>query len=499
LKRIILKPGEERRLLGGHPWVYDNEVARILGPAGPANLEMGELADVESSRKEYVGRAFVNPRSKIIARIYSPSKEGVDKGFFKRRLRESINRRFLDPGLSGPPFAGDRIGGALDLYRESARIIFGEADFLPGLIVDRFVGWALEDAEAAVPERPLRFETVEARLGPPRSWLSIQFLICGMDRRREEILAALEEVLGRDIPALPPGTGKFREAAEGSQGAAPLGLPEGIIERSGARVREQEGLPPREGLLRGSLPPAGILIFENGFPFCVRLEEGQKTGHFLDQKENRLRAAVLALGGSALPAGEMPAGAAGRETAPRREFRVLDACAYTGGFGIHAARLGTAAGVHTAVTALDVSAAALELVRKNAALNGVEDRINPVEADIFDALPRYERSGERFDLIILDPPAFAKSRTALEGALRGYKEINLRAIKLLTREGLLVSCSCSQALDEGRFKRMIAEAAADAERRLVQTDFCYQAADHPILVGYDESLYLKCGYYRVRP
>jgi 23S rRNA (cytosine1962-C5)-methyltransferase len=497
LKRIILKPGEERRLLRGHPWVYDNEVARILGPAGPASLDMGELADVESSRKEYLGRAFVNPRSKIIARIYSPSKEGVDKGFFKRRFRESINRRFLDPGGAGPGSAG-----ALDLYRESARLVFGEADFLPGLIVDRFVGWALEDAEAAVPERPLRFETLEARLGPPRSWLSIQFLISGMDCRREEILPALEEVLGRDMPALPPGPGSFGEGAEGPQGeaaaplelrAAPLGPPCGIIEKSGAKVRELEGLPLREGLLRGTFPPSGILIFENGFPFCVHPEEGQKTGHFLDQRENRLRAAVLALGGSALPAG-----AAVRETPPRREFRVLDACAYTGGFGIHAARLGAAAGVDTAVSALDVSAAALETLRKNAALNGVGDRVEAAEADIFDALPRYERARERFDLIILDPPAFAKSRTALEGALRGYREINLRAIKLLARGGALVSCSCSQALDEGRFKRMIEEAAADAERRLVRIDFRYQAADHPILVGYDESLYLKCGYYRVR-
>jgi 23S rRNA (cytosine1962-C5)-methyltransferase len=508
LKRIILKPGEERRLLGGHPWVYDNEVARILGPAGPAILEPGELADVESSRKEYVGRAFVNPRSKIIARIYSPSKEGVDKGFFKRRFREALNRR------------------SLDLYRESARIVFGEADFLPGLIVDRFVGWALEEAEAAVPERPLRFEAVEARLGPPRSWLSVQFLTYGMDSRREEILQALEEVLGRDSPAFSPGTDLTASGTElafpgteltasgteltapgteppasGTEPAplglraAPLGLPSGIIEKSGAKVRELEGLPPGEGLLRGSVPASGILIFENGLPFCVHPGEGQKTGHFLDQRENRLRAAVLALGGAFLPAALLEG--AVRETRPCREIRVLDACAYTGGFGIHAARLGAAAGIYAEVSALDVSAAVLETALKNAALNGVEDRIKAVEADLFDALPRYERAGERFDLIILDPPAFAKSRSALEGALRGYKEINLRAMKLLTRGGLLVSCSCSQALEEGRFKRMIAEAAADAERRLVQIDFRYQSSDHPILVGYDESLYLKCGYYRV--
>jgi 23S rRNA (cytosine1962-C5)-methyltransferase len=274
-----------------------------------------------------------------------------------------------------------------------------------------------------------------------------------MDRRREEILAALEELTERYVPAE---TGRS------------LGLPAGMVEKSAARVRELEGLPLREGPVRGSFPAGGIVIFENGFPFMVHLEEGQKTGHYLDQRENRLRAAAFASGG-----------------------RVLDACSYTGGFAIHAARFGA-----LSVNAVDVSAEALEVVRKNARLNGVEDRITPVEGDVFEVLRGYERARERFDLIILDPPAFAKSRNALEGALRGYKEINLRAIKLLSPGGVLVSCSCSQVLSEGRFKAMIAEAATDAERRLIQLDFRYQGADHPILLGYDESLYLKCGCYR---
>jgi 23S rRNA (cytosine1962-C5)-methyltransferase len=405
----------------------------------------------------------VNPRSSIIARIYSPSKEGVDKGFFKRRFREALGRRLC--GEAGP-----------DPCRESMRLVFGEADFLPGLIIDRFVGWPGESPEpAALPLalsldspltgqpalpslRPLTFEAAEAALGPPRSWLSVQFLTWGMDRRRDEILRALEEFLVRDVP--------------GGQG--PLGLPEGIIERSAAKVREREGLEPREGLIAGSFPPGGIVIFENGFPFVVRPGEGQKTGHFLDQRENRLRAAAFAKG------------------------RVLDLCAYTGGFGIHAARLGTARGQDVRVTAVDSSQSALDLIPVNAELNGVADRIAVLKADIFDILPRLERdSKERFDLIVLDPPAFAKSRSALEGALRGYREINLRAIRLLAPGGVLVTCSCSFALDEGRFKRLITEAAADAGRRLVQLDFRYQAADHPILLGYDESLYLKCGYYRV--
>jgi 23S rRNA (cytosine1962-C5)-methyltransferase len=275
-----------------------------------------------------------------------------------------------------------------------------------------------------------------------------------MDKRREEILAAMEEVLEWYAPAE---TGR------------PLGIPEGIVEKSAARVRELEGLPLREGLIKGSFPGGGIVIFENGLPFMVHLEEGQKTGHYLDQRENRLRAAAFAAGG-----------------------RVLDCCSYTGGFAVHAARSGA-----QSVIALDASAGVQEMVRKNARLNGVEDRINPVEGDLFETLRSYERARERFDLIILDPPAFAKSRSALEGALRGYKEINLRAIKLLVPGGVLVTCSCSQALTEDRFKALIADAAVDAERRLIQLDFRYQGADHPILLGYEESLYLKCGYYRV--
>ncbi|MDR3167296.1 MAG: class I SAM-dependent rRNA methyltransferase [Treponema sp.] len=456
MKRIILKPGEERRILAGHPWVYDNEVARILTPIPggfkslrPEELEGGELADVESSGKTYLGRGFVNPYSKIFVRIYSPSKEGVDKGFFKGRFRAALNRRL-------PKY---------DLLRESARIVFGEADFLPGLIVDRFVGWPGEAVTGLLGEgpgsgsagEPLSFEKTEAVLGPPLSWVGIQFLAWGIDKRREEILAALEEVLETYVPA---GAGR------------PLGLPAGIAEKSAPRARELEGLPqlpPGEGPVRGSFPAGGILIFENGLPFMVPLEAGQKTGHYLDQRENRLRAAAFAAGG-----------------------RVLDCCSYTGGFAIHAARFGA-----SSVIALDESAEALKMAGENAHLNGVEDRVTLAEGDVFELLRSYERRKERFDLIILDPPAFAKSRSALEGAIRGYKEINLRAIKLLSPGGVLVSCSCSQALAEGRFKALITEAAADAERRLIQLDFCYQGTDHPILLGYDESLYLKCGYYRV--
>jgi len=451
MKRIILKAREERRILSGHPWVYDNEIAGVLdAKAKPAVLEPGELAEVESSHKEYLGRAFVNPNSKITARIYSPSKEGVDKGFFKRRIRKAILARF------------NCARSCYNLYRESARLVFAEADFLPGLIIDRFVGWPLDALiDAAVKERPLSFENAMA-LSPPASCISIQFLAYGMDSRRDLILDALEEVLA--APLLP--------------GLEPLGAPTGIVEKSGAKVRELEGLPLREGLVRGNFPPSGIIIFENDLPFAVHLEEGQKTGHFLDQRDNRRLAAAYLSGLS-------------REEKGDSGPRVLDAFSYTGGFGIHAARAGA-----ESVVCVDVSAVALETVKVNAALNGVSDRIKTVEADVFEYLRSAERRKECYDLVILDPPAFAKTRPSLEGAIRGYKEINLRAISLLSKKGVLATSSCSQAMDEANFKKMITEAAANAGRRLVETDFRCQSADHPILVGYDESSYLKCGFYK---
>jgi 23S rRNA (cytosine1962-C5)-methyltransferase len=442
--------------LQGHPWVYDNEIARVLaGPgaaAAGAALLPGEIADVESSRKTYIGRAFVNPNSKITARIYSPSKEGADKGFFRRRIREALRRRLLPPCSLAPG-------------RESARVVFGEADFLPGLIVDRFTGWARSAFEEAFrpadsPADAPSFKDAKALLGPPSSWLSVQFLAWGVDARREDILAVLEEAF---VPSA--GDGASPDGAADTTFSAP----QGIIEKSAVKAREMEGLPPAEGVIRGNVPEGGIVIFEDGFPFLVELQEGQKTGFYLDQRENRRLAARYAA-----------------------SSRVLDVCSYTGGFSIHAARAGA-----LRVTAVDVSAGALKTLAFNAALNGVRGKISLVEGDLFESLRRMERQKERFDLVILDPPAFAKSRSALEGALRGYREINVRAMKMLEPGGVLASCSCSHALEEDRFKRMIAEAACDAGRSVHQLDFRTQSPDHPVRAGYGESYYLKCGFYRM--
>ncbi|MHC6203136.1 class I SAM-dependent rRNA methyltransferase [Breznakiellaceae bacterium SP9] len=443
MKRIILSPTEEDRILLGHPWVYDNEVAQVLNNGRPAQLKAGETVDVEAGEatphKRYLGRALANPASKIIARIYSPSKEGIDVGFFKRRIREALERRVP----------------AFHLNSESARIVFGEADFLPGLIVDRYVGWPLAAIEQGI-EHPVTFEQAAKMLGPPESWLGIQFLSYGMDQRRDAILCALQETLDW-----------FRPSLE----SEPLGKPTLIIEKSSSRVRELEGLPLQEGLLQGSVPDSPLVIFENALPFALNVMQGQKTGHFLDQRQNRLALSRFAKG-----------------------KRVLDAFSYTGGFGIHAARIGDAA----AVIMADSSGAALETARLNCTLNGLEQNaVTTIETDVFELLRAYERSKESFDLIILDPPAFAKSHSSITEALRGYKEINVRALKLLTKRGVLLSCSCSQALSEERFTRMIAEAAQDAGRRLYQLAMRGQSPDHPILLGYDESRYLKCGIYQV--
>ena len=454
MKRIILRQGEEDRILLGHPWVYGNEIDSVLEGKEQSQLVPGECADVESSRKKYLGRAIVNPNSKITARLYSPSKEGIDKGFFKRRIREAVLKRKFFRNLSV----------------ESARLVFAEADFLPGLIIDCFAGWPLAEIEAAVTQRPLTFELLQSALGAPRFWLSVQFLVWGMDSRKEMIIEALQEVITIAASA---------DTKDGEVYPAAF-VPEsslcGIIEKSAAHVRELEGLPLREGVLQGSFPETGIVIFEGGLPFIVDCAQGQKTGFFLDQRDNHILCGKYA---------EMLQ----KETG--KELRILDACSYTGGFGLHAI------GYQGKLTMLDVSAAALETAKKNAMLAGAADRVTAAEANVFDELRNLVKRKEQFDMVILDPPAFAKSRSSLEEALRGYKEINLRAIRLVRCGGVFITCSCSQAVDEIIFRQTITDAAADAERRLIQLDFRFQAQDHPVLTGYGESLYLKCGFFRV--
>ncbi|MGO8695474.1 MAG: class I SAM-dependent rRNA methyltransferase [Rectinemataceae bacterium] len=402
--RLILKPKEDIRLRGGHPWVYDNEIASIEGEPTP-----GSEIEVFDARRRLIGVAFYNPASKIRARIYSRSPRPADEAFFEETLARALEwrRRFFDP------------------ERQSLRIAFGEADCLPGLIIDSFVGVAESAGEKCVRGR----------------WISAQFLSLGVESRKKEILAALKHVFPFD----------------------------GMAERSDASVRALEGLPLFSGKLDGDIPER-ILIEENDLRFAVDLLGGQKTGWFLDQRANRAAAARFALNS---------ASGGGR--------RVLDAFCNSGGFALACAAAGA-----SEIVAVDSSPEALASAQANAALNGFSERVHVIEANVFDQLRSFERAHERFGLIILDPPAFAKNRASVEAAGRGYKDLNLRALRLIEAGGVLVTCSCSYWFDRERFARMLEESAEDAGRRLRMIEERTQDLDHPIISGYGESRYLKC-------
>jgi len=381
---VHLRRGEGQRLLAGHPWVYQTEVEEIRGDIVP-----GAIVDVVDHRGKFLGRGYLNPASQILVRLLTTKEEPIDRTFFRRRLEDAweYRRRFL-PDV------------------QAYRLVFGEADFLPGLIVDRF-----------------------------GDYLVLQTLALGIDRWKDEIVDLLREMLH----------------------------PVGIYERNDAPVRELEGLPLRKGFL-GPPFPTPIQIEENGLKILVDVEKGQKTGYFLDQRENRAAIRPYARG-----------------------KRVLDCFCHTGGFSLNAAAAGA-----RSVVAVDSSAEALAGVRENARLNHLEEKITTVEANAFDFLRTAQSQGEKYDLIILDPPAFAKNRNALEGAIRGYKEINLRAMKILPPGGILVTCSCSHHLSRELFWAVLKEASRDTRRRLRLLEERTQGRDHPVLFGYDESYYLKC-------
>ncbi len=404
--RAILRPREDLRIRWGHPWIYDNEIARVEGdPAA------GSEVAVFDSRGSSLGKGFYNPASKIRLRLYSRAGEKANSAFLEKTLHEALawRKRWFDE------------------TRQSIRVVFGEADNLPGLIVDLFNGWSGEKDENSGPG--------EYKPGREGRWLSCQFLSLGVELRKAEIVKALVTVFS----------------------------PDGISERSDAPVRALEGLEPAAGLLWGSVPST-VLIRENEALFAVDLAEGQKTGWFLDQRANRAAAARYASGA-----------------------KVLDVFCNQGGFGIACALTQA-----ESVVAVDSSGVALAAAARNAALNGVQSLFTTVEANAFDYLRVLEKEKAKFDLIILDPPAFAKSRSNVESAYKGYKEINLRAMRLLSRGGILVSCSCSYWFDAARFDSMLVDAASDCGRRLRLLESRTQDLDHPIVSGYGESNYLKC-------
>ena len=381
--KIILRKGAQHRVEAGHPWVYQTELDAVEGDFAP-----GDIVDVYNFRRRFIGRGYINPRSQIIVRILSREQEPIDREFFRRRLAAAWQwrQRFV----SEP---------------EYCRLVFGEADFLPALIVDKF--------------------------GP---YLVIQTLALGIDIYKDMIVGILEEMFS----------------------------PAGVYERNDVPVRELEGLEQRKGFLRGEFPTV-IEVRENGIPFYADIENGQKTGFFYDQRENLTLLKDLVAGA-----------------------RVLDCFCHTGSFTVHALRYGA-----EHVSAVDISAPAVELAAKNAALSGVADRCDFQVANAFDVLRSQSDERKQYDVVILDPPAFTKNRGGLEGAARGYKEINLRGLKLVKPGGFLVTCSCSYHMDRDFFAAIVLDAARDARRTVRQVEYRTQAKDHPILPAAPETNYLK--------
>ncbi|MBQ6196148.1 MAG: class I SAM-dependent rRNA methyltransferase [Lachnospiraceae bacterium] len=368
--------------------------------------ENGGLVDVVSLKGKYLGTGFISESSKIRIRLISRNaNDTFDEAFWRRRLSYAWNYR--------KTVMRDDLS--------ACRVIFGEADQFPGLTVDRY-----------------------------NDILVTQTLSLGMEKRKDLLFPLLVQILREDGQEI-----------------------SGIFERNDVGLRAHEGLEENKGwyVLPGEKAPESVIteIRENGIRYKVDVENGQKTGFFLDQKYNRREVARLARG-----------------------HQVLDCFTHTGSFALNAV-----AGGAERATAVDVSASAIEMARENAALNGMTDRMDFIVADVFDLLPRLEEEGSPYDFIILDPPAFTKSRKTVSNALRGYKEINKRAMHLLPRGGYLATCSCSHFADEEHFKAMLAEAAAEAGVSLRQIEGRKQAPDHPILWGVPETDYLKFFLFQV--
>lgn len=381
--KYFLRKKISDRVINGHPWIFANELNEQEGAAQP-----GDMVEVYSSNGSFVGKGYVNPASQIRIRLVSRNKdEVIDASFFKRRIQEAWNYR-------------QQIG-----YTENCRLIFGEADFMPALIIDKF-----------------------------NDYFVLQTLSLGMDVWKEAIVAALQEI--------------FR--------------PKGIYERNDVPVRELEGLAQQKGFLSAPFD-TNIIINENGLRFHVDIENGQKTGYFLDQQDNRRAIQHIVRGAD-----------------------VLGAFTYTGTFEIHAAHYGA-----KSVLGLDISENAVAQANKNAALNGVADRCRFEAMNAFDVLKQWGKDGRKYDVVMLDPPAFTKSRESIQKAITGYKEINLRGMKLVKPGGYLVTSSCTNLVPPELFLEIIGKAAKDARRTLRQVAYETQAPDHPILWNVPTTKYLK--------
>lgn len=390
----VLKKGEGRGIKSGGMWIFDNEIARIDG-----ELENGDVAEVLDFDGYPMGKAFINRNSKIRARMLTrnPGQE-IDREFFRARIKDAWEYR------------------KQTVDTKSCRVVFGEADFLPGFLADKF-----EDV------------------------LVIQSLALGIDRFKGMLAELLIEVLAQDGIRV-----------------------RGVYERSDAKVRLKEGMERVKGFL-GEPFPTEVEIIENGVKYLVDVKDGQKTGFFLDQKYNRL---------------EMQKICRGKKT--------LDCFTHTGSFALNAAFAGA-----KSVLGVDESELAVRQAEKNAKLNGLAGSARFMQADVFELLPKLERQGEKFDVVILDPPAFAKSKSSVKNAVKGYREINLRAMRLLAPGGYLATCSCSRFIDPELFEKTVCQAASGARKRLRLAQRRGQSPDHPVLLPAGESDYLKFYIFQV--
>lgn len=394
MANVILKKGEGRLLKSGGMWIFDNEISKVKG-----DYKNGDIVNVLDFDDYPMGKGFINGNSKIRVRMLTRNPEAeIDGNFFRKRVRNAWEYRKKTVDTS------------------CCRVIFGEADFLPGLVVDKF-----------------------------SDVLVVQSLALGIDIHKKLIMSLLVEEMKKDGIEI-----------------------RGVYERSDAKVRSLEGMPRTKGFL-GKPFDTDVIITENGVKYHVDIENGQKTGFFLDQKYNRLAIQKLCNGAS-----------------------VLDCFTHTGSFALNAGIAGA-----ESVLGVDVSELAVEQATKNAELNGLSDKVKFICRDIFELLPELEEKGEKFDVVILDPPAFAKSQNSVKNATKGYREINLRAMKLVKDGGFLATCSCSHFMTYELFTKTIGQAAKNVHKRLRQVEFRTQAPDHPILWAADESYYLKFYIFQV--
>ena len=391
---VNLKKGEGRTLKAGGMWVYDNEIASTMG-----EIVDGGLVEVHDFDGYFMGIGYINRRSKITVRMMSRRTREIDRAFIEQRVRACVDDRKHTVDMS------------------SCRLILGEADFLPGIVIDKF-----------------------------SDVLVVESLALGIDRFKPLIVELLKQVLKEE------------------------GMPiRGVYERSDAKVRLQEGMERFKGFI-GEEFDTKVSIVENGVKYMVDVKDGQKTGFFLDQKYNRAAIRPMC-----------------------KDAKVLDCFTHTGSFALNAGMAGA-----KSVLGVDASELGVAQATENAALNGLSDRVSFICEDVFELLPRLEKEGELFDVVILDPPAFTKSRNSIKNAVKGYREINLRAMKLVKNGGYLATCSCSHFMNPELFAKTIGEAAANVHKRLRQIEYKTQSPDHPILWSRDEeSLYLKFYIFQV--